>query len=74
MYESTLYFMHRWVLRHVSFEKEVKLMNQKSLYERLGGYDGIATPTNDLLPRLRADPQFILSLNSFSCVLNNFPS
>ena len=32
-------------------------MNQKSLYERLGGYDGIAVLTNDLLPRLQADPQ-----------------
>ena len=32
-------------------------MNQKSLYERLGGYDGIAVFTNDLLPRLQADPQ-----------------
>ena len=32
-------------------------MNQKSLYERLGGYDGITAFANDLLPRLRADPQ-----------------
>ena len=32
-------------------------MNQKSLYERLGGYDGITTFANDLLPRLQADPQ-----------------
>jgi len=32
-------------------------MNQKSLYERLGGYDGITTFTNDLLPRLQGDPQ-----------------
>ena len=32
-------------------------MNQKSLYERLGGYDGITAFTNDLLPRLQADPQ-----------------
>lgn len=32
-------------------------MNQdKSLYERLGGYDAIAAVANDLLPRLRADP------------------
>ena len=29
----------------------------KSLYERLGGYDAITAVTNDLLPRLRADPQ-----------------
>jgi len=32
-------------------------MNQKSLYERLGGYDGITGFANDLLPRLQADPQ-----------------
>ncbi len=32
-------------------------MNEKSLYERLGGYDGITAFTNDLLPRLQADPQ-----------------
>ena len=32
-------------------------MNQKSLYERLGGYDGIAAFTNNLLPRLQSDAQ-----------------
>lgn len=32
-------------------------MSQKSLYERLGGYDGIAAFTDDLLPRLKEDPQ-----------------
>jgi hemoglobin len=32
-------------------------MQQKSLYERLGGYDGITAFANDLLPRLQADPQ-----------------
>jgi hemoglobin len=32
-------------------------MNQKSLYERLGGYDGITAFVNDLLPRLEADSQ-----------------
>ncbi|NKB38106.1 MAG: group 1 truncated hemoglobin [Gammaproteobacteria bacterium] len=32
-------------------------MNQKSLYSRLGGYDGIAAFTNELLPRLQADSQ-----------------
>lgn len=30
-------------------------MDQKSLYERLGGYDGVTTFANDLLPRLQAD-------------------
>lgn len=32
-------------------------MAQKSLYERLGGYDGITTFANDLLARLQADAQ-----------------
>ena len=30
---------------------------QKTLYERLGGYDSIAAVANDLVPRLQADPQ-----------------
>ena len=29
----------------------------KTLYERLGGYNAIAAVANDLLPRLRSDPQ-----------------
>src|SRR3972149_1948426 len=32
-------------------------MDQKSLYERLGGDDGITAFANDLLPRLQTDPQ-----------------
>ncbi len=32
-------------------------MNNKSLYERLGGYDGIVSFVEDLLPRLEADQQ-----------------
>lgn len=32
-------------------------MNQKTLFERLGGYDGIVTFVEDLLPRLEADSQ-----------------
>ena len=32
-------------------------MNQKSLYERLGGYDGLSAFADKLLPRLRADSQ-----------------
>ena len=32
-------------------------MSQQSLYERLGGYDGITAFANDLLPRLQADSQ-----------------
>lgn len=32
-------------------------MSEKTLYERLGGYDAISAVTNDLLPRLKADSQ-----------------
>lgn len=32
-------------------------MQQKTLYERLGGYDAIAAVVNDLLPRLQTDTQ-----------------
>ncbi|PCI49631.1 MAG: group 1 truncated hemoglobin [Moraxellaceae bacterium] len=32
-------------------------MSDKSLYERLGGYDGISEFANNLLPRLQADDQ-----------------
>jgi len=32
-------------------------MQQKSLYERLGGYDGITVFVDDLLPRLQADAE-----------------
>ncbi len=32
-------------------------MEQKSLYDRLGGYDGITAFVDDLLPRLQADLQ-----------------
>jgi len=32
-------------------------MSEKSLYDRLGGYDGIAGFANDLLPRLQSDTQ-----------------
>ncbi len=32
-------------------------MNQKSLYERLGGYDGITAFSDELLPRLQGDAQ-----------------
>lgn len=30
-------------------------MENKTLYQRLGGYDAIASVVNDLLPRVRAD-------------------
>jgi hemoglobin len=32
-------------------------MNNKTLYDRLGGYDGITAFVNDLLPRLQSDAQ-----------------
>ena len=32
-------------------------MSNKSLYERLGGYDAIAAVSNDLVDRLQQDPQ-----------------
>lgn len=32
-------------------------MNDKTLYERLGGYEGITSFVEDLLPRLEADQQ-----------------
>jgi hemoglobin len=32
-------------------------MNQKTLFERLGGYEGISAFANDLLPRLQSDSQ-----------------
>ena len=32
-------------------------MSEKTLYERLGGYDAISAVVNDLLPRVQADPQ-----------------
>jgi hemoglobin len=31
-------------------------MSDKSLYERLGGYDAIRAVVNELIPRLQADP------------------
>ena len=30
---------------------------EKTLYDRLGGYDAISAVANDLLPRLQTDPQ-----------------
>jgi hemoglobin len=32
-------------------------MGDKSLYERLGGYDAMSAVADDLLPRLQADAQ-----------------
>jgi hemoglobin len=32
-------------------------MSEKSLYERLGGYDAVSAVANDLLPRLQSDPR-----------------
>ncbi|TMA25807.1 MAG: group 1 truncated hemoglobin [Deltaproteobacteria bacterium] len=33
------------------------MSDERTLYQRLGGYDAIAAVANDLLPRLRSDPQ-----------------
>jgi hemoglobin len=33
------------------------MMSEQSLYARLGGYDGVTAFADDLLPRLKADPQ-----------------
>jgi hypothetical protein len=39
-------------------EREENAMgDKKTLYERLGGYDAVTAVANDLLLRLRADPQ-----------------
>lgn len=32
-------------------------MNQQTLFERLGGYDGISAFASDLLPRIQGDPK-----------------
>jgi hemoglobin len=40
-----------------SLEENTMSDGAKTLYERLGGYEAIAAVANDLLPRLRADPQ-----------------
>lgn len=32
-------------------------MSEKTLYERLGGYDAISAVASNLLPRLQADPE-----------------
>lgn len=32
-------------------------MSERTLYERLGGYDALSAVANDLLPRLQADSQ-----------------
>lgn len=36
-------------------------MNKKTLYERLGGYDAISAVANDLLTRVKVDPQLARS-------------
>jgi hypothetical protein len=43
----------------MGLERELAMTNQTatSLYERLGGYDGLAVAVDDLLPRLQGDPQ-----------------
>jgi hemoglobin len=36
---------------------EDSMSGERTLYERLGGYDAISAVCDDLLPRLQADPQ-----------------
>jgi hemoglobin len=47
--------------KHLKTHKEARNMSpassKDSLYSRLGGYDAIAAVANDLLRRLRSDPQ-----------------
>ena len=38
--------------------QEIRKKTEKSLYERLGGYDVIARVVNDYVSSIRADPQF----------------
>jgi hemoglobin len=45
------------VVHAVRIEEDTMSDGQKSLYERLGGYDAINAVANDLLPRLQGDPQ-----------------
>ena len=40
-----------------ALEENTMSDEKRDLYERLGGYDAITAVGNDLLPRLRADPQ-----------------
>jgi hemoglobin len=44
-------------LASVSNRRGGRTVNQKTLYERLGGYDAISAVVGDLLPRLRGDAQ-----------------
>jgi hemoglobin len=37
--------------------QQTNMNTEKTLYQRLGGYDAIAAVCSDLLPRLRSDPQ-----------------
>jgi hypothetical protein len=40
-----------------NFTENTTSKSERSLYERLGGYDAIAAVADDLLPRFQADPQ-----------------
>jgi hemoglobin len=40
-----------------NFKEKTMSADNKTLYERLGGYDAITAVADDLLPRLQADPQ-----------------
>ena len=44
-----------WCNAYVSTREGDQAMSEKTLYERLGGYDAICAVANDLLPRLQSD-------------------
>ena len=41
----------------IAFMRRKNTVNEKSLYQRLGSYDGITAFVDDLLPRLQGDSQ-----------------
>ena len=47
-----------WLMQDVTRDQQRgMIMTEKTLYERLGGYDAISAVVNDLLPRLMSDSQ-----------------
>jgi len=50
----------------VSFSVAGQTSKEKSLYQRLGGYDAIAAVTDDFIGRLLGDPRFEKFFSGFS--------
>jgi hemoglobin len=50
----------------VSFSAAAQTSKEKSLYQRLGGYDAIAAVTDDFIGRLLGDPRFEKFFSGFS--------